>query len=158
MSGFRRHHPLPMPQPSIHELDRAACEAILARHSVGRLAFTAHNRVDIEPLHYVYIDGWIYGRTSPGRKIEGVAHQHHVAFEVDEVAGPFDWRSVVVHGGWYRMESAPPAEMPRWERGVEALRALMPGSLTKDDPVPFRTVVFRIHAAEITGRECLPPR
>lgn len=147
-----------MPQPQFHELDRAACEAILGRHSVGRLAFTAHNRVDIEPLHYVFIDGWIYGRTSPGRKIDAVLHQHHVAFEVDEVAGPFDWRSVVVHGGWYRMESAPPAELPRWERGVEALRKLVPGSLTENDPVPFRAVVFCIHAAEISGRECLPAR
>ena len=63
----------------IHELDRDACEAILARHTVGRLAFTLHNRVDIEPLHYVFLDGWIYGRTSPGRKILAVAHQHHVA-------------------------------------------------------------------------------
>ena len=145
-----------MSQPRIHELDRAVCEAILRRHTVGRLAFTAHNRVDIEPLHYVFIDGWIYGRTSPGRTVDAVAHQHHVAFEIDEVAGPFDWRSVIVHGGWYRMDSAPPDELPRWEQGVEALRKLVPGSLTKDDPVPFRTVVFRIHVAEITGRECLP--
>jgi len=145
-----------MPQPLIRELDRAACEALLARHSVGRVAFTHRNRVDIEPLHYVFMDGWIYGRTSPGPKIDAVAHQHHVAFEVDEVSGPFDWRSVVVHGGWYRMEMAPPAELVSWERGVDALRALVPGTLTKDDPVPFRTVVFRIHAAEVTGRECLP--
>ncbi|HZS62173.1 MAG TPA: pyridoxamine 5'-phosphate oxidase family protein [Gemmatimonadaceae bacterium] len=146
-----------MPEtPRIHELGRSACEAILARHSVGRLAFTAHNRVDIEPLHYVFLDGWIYGRTSPGRKILAVAHQHHVAFEVDEVAGPFDWRSVVAHGGWYSMESAPPAEAASWERGVAALRKLIPGSLMENDPVPFRTVVFRIHVAEISGRECLP--
>jgi nitroimidazol reductase NimA-like FMN-containing flavoprotein (pyridoxamine 5'-phosphate oxidase superfamily) len=143
-------------QPSIHELDRAACEAILARHSVGRVAFTTHNRVDIEPLHYAFVDGWIYGRTSPGRKLDAIAHRHWVAFEVDEVAGPFDWRSVVVHGGWYGMDTAPPAELARWERGVDALRALVPGSFTKDDPVPFRSVVFGIQAAEITGRECLP--
>jgi uncharacterized protein len=129
---------------------------MLARHSVGRVAFVQHNRVDVEPLNYAFVDGWIYGRTSPGRKMDAVAHQHHVAFEIDEVFGPFDWRSVVVHGGWYRMETAPPAELRGWERGVEALRALVPGSLTKDDPVPFRTVVFRIHVAEITGRECRP--
>ena len=138
----------------IVELDRAACEAMLERNHIARIAFAMHERVDIEPLHYAFVDGWIYGRTSAGRKLDVVAHHRWVALEVDEVAGLFDWRSVVVHGAWYAMASAPPSELARWNRGVEALQALVPGSLTKDDPAPFRSVVFRIEVAEVTGREC----
>lgn len=144
--------------PRFRELDRRACEAILAKHSVGRLAFALHDRVDIAPLHYALVDGWIYGRTSLGAKLNSVAHNRWVAFEVDEVDGPFDWRSVVVHGAWYHWDSAPPAEQATWERGIEALRRLVPGTLEASDPVPFRTVVFRVHLAEVTGRECTSSR
>ena len=143
-----------MTKPQFRELDRTECQAILARHSVGRLAFALHNRVDVEPLHYAVVDGWLYGRTSAGAKVNSVAHNHWVAFEVDEVNGTFDWRSVVVHGGWYTQDTAPPADHASWQRGIDALRALIPGSLSADDPVPHRTVVFRIHLAELTGREC----
>jgi nitroimidazol reductase NimA-like FMN-containing flavoprotein (pyridoxamine 5'-phosphate oxidase superfamily) len=142
--------------PVIRALDRAACEALLARGNVGRVAFATHQRVDIEPLHYAFLDGWIYGRTSPGSKLDVVAHSHWVAFEADEVAGVFDWRSVVVHGAWFGQHEAPPAEHAAWERGLDALRRLVPGTFTRNDPVPFRTVLFRIHLDEVTGRECRP--
>ena len=42
------------------------CEDILARNTVGRLAFALQDRVSVLPVHYVYEDGWIYGRTSAG--------------------------------------------------------------------------------------------
>jgi hypothetical protein len=142
--------------PVIRALDRAACEEFLARCHVGRVAFTTHQRVDIEPLHYAFLDGWIYGRTSPGSKLDVVAHRHWVVFEVDEVAGVFDWRSVVVHGAWFNRHDAPPAEHAAWERGLDALRQLVPDALMPNDPVPFRTEVFRIHLDEVTGRECQP--
>jgi hypothetical protein len=50
---------------------------------VGRIAFSIHDRVDIEPLLYVFVHGWIYGRTQPGRKIEVLSHHRWVAVEVD---------------------------------------------------------------------------
>lgn len=142
--------------PQFRELDRQTCEAMLSTHSVGRLAFALHNRVDIEPLHYALVDGWLYGRTSPGNKLASLAHNRWVAFEVDDVRGPLEWRSVVVHGGCYLWNDAPPSEHAGWERGIDALRKLIPGTLAPEDPVPFRTVVFRIHQAEVTGRECRP--
>jgi uncharacterized protein len=148
--------PHPQPAPVIRSLGRAECEAILARNHIGRVAYGLAGRVDIAPLHYVFLDGWLYGRTSHGAKLNIIMHNHWVAFEVDEVAGLLDWRSVVVRGGWYSYDSAPPSEHASWERGIAALRELVPGTLTPNDPVPFRTVVFRIDTAEFTGRECRP--
>jgi nitroimidazol reductase NimA-like FMN-containing flavoprotein (pyridoxamine 5'-phosphate oxidase superfamily) len=140
--------------PVFSELDRAACEACLARNHLGRLAFAWQNRVDIEPLHYAFVEGHLYGRTSPGSKVAAIQHSHWVAFEVDEVSGLFDWRSVVVHGGWYTRDSAPPAEEAAWAKGVAALETLVSGALTPDDPAPLRTIVFRVHLGDVTGREC----
>src|SRR5688500_2206575 len=67
--------------PEFGVLTRDECERVLARNNVGRLAFSFHDRVDIEPIHYVFADGWLYGRTSPGSKLVPMAHNHWIAFE-----------------------------------------------------------------------------
>jgi nitroimidazol reductase NimA-like FMN-containing flavoprotein (pyridoxamine 5'-phosphate oxidase superfamily) len=130
-------------------LDATEIWAILARNSVGRLAYTFHDRVDIAPVHYVYDNGWLYGRTSQGEKLVTLAHHRWVAFEVDEVDGPYDWRSVVVHGGLYTLSE----DDEHWAHALEAIRRLAPEALTDSDPAPFRTVLFRIAVQESSGRE-----
>jgi len=87
-------------RPVFRELDRGEIEEILARNNVGRLAFSLHDRVDIEPINYVFDSGWIYGRTSHGTKLSTIAHHRWVAFEVDEVHGIFQWSSVVIKGAF----------------------------------------------------------
>lgn len=139
--------------PMFRDLDRSEIDQILARNNVGRIAFTLHDRVDIEPIGYVYDSGWIYGRTSHGAKLQTLAHHRWVAFEVDEVRGMFDWLSVVVKGAFYLVgpdTSVHPDHI--FTRGVELLRAVIPETLTASDPTPFRNSVFRIHLDEVTGR------
>lgn len=143
------------PKPLFRQLAREECTAILARNHVGRLVYARGNQVGITPIHYVYADDWIYGRTSPGEKMEMIGpHWWPVAFEVDEVEALFRWRSVIVHGGFYPLQphgAAP--EVEAWHRAVERLRTLIPETLREDDPVPERTLLFRIAVQEITGRE-----
>jgi uncharacterized protein len=145
-------------RPTIRRLDRAESEAILSRNHVGRLAYARANRIDIEPVHYVYADGWIYGRTSAGSKTQLLGDRWWpVAFEVDEVEELFRWRSVVVHGGLYPVSKASATEEdPLWSRAVELLRTLVPDTFRENDPVPERTLVFRIAVQEITGRQAEP--
>lgn len=150
----------------IRDLTRTEIDAILSRNNVGRIAFSFHDRIDIEPINYVYRDGWIYGRTSKGSKIDAIAHHRWVAFEVDEVSGLFEWRSVVVKGGFYIMNSEVPGhhgpgdtsaqEDPSFAQGIALLRSLIPDTLLSADPAPYRHTVFRIHLDEVTGREAVP--
>lgn len=141
------------PRPVFRSMEREEAEELLATSYVGRVAFSFHDRVDIEPIGYVYEDGWIYCRTSPGTKVTTLEHHPWVAFEVDEVTGPFDWRSVVVHGTFYRLEeSGVPTERARYERALALFRASLPATLTARDPVPFRSIVCGIHCDSIVGR------
>ena len=147
----------PASGPTFRTLDRTECERVLSRNHVARVAFSFHDKVDIEPVHYVYDHGDMFGRTSPGSKLTTLAHNHWLAVEVDEVDGLFDWRSVVVHGSFYTPSAeVPGAESDARARGLELLRALIPETGTGDDPVPFRTIVFQIHVESMTGRESLP--
>jgi uncharacterized protein len=145
-------------KPMFRQLSRDECEEILARNHVGRLAYARANRVDIQPIHYAYADGWIYGRTSEGKKLEMTGYTWWpVAFEVDEVEELFRWRSVVVHGGFYTLPYLGAHwEVEEWKRGVEALRTVVPETFGPDDPVAFRNIMFRVAVQEVTGREATP--
>jgi uncharacterized protein len=141
---------------TFRELDAGEIEQLLLRGHVGRLAFVRERVVDIEPLHYVYRDGWIWGRTSPGTKLTAVMHEYWVAFQVDEVESPFSWRSAVVHGGFYVLDPDAPADAEAYARGLSLLREVMPEALTPADPTPHREVLFRIAAQEMAGRAAEP--
>lgn len=137
----------------IRELEPDEMRALLSRNHVGRIAFSHHDRVDIRPIHYVYADNWLYGRTSPSDKLVTLRHNQWVAFEVDEVKGPFDWRSVVAHGSFYHLtdESAPQLREQR-DEALKLLRSFVPETLRETDPVPFRTELFAIAIEKLTGR------
>lgn len=138
---------------TLRDLDFAEIEAMLRAHRYGRLAFTFRDRVDIEPIHYAYDAGWLYGRTSPGTKLTVLAHHPWVAFEIDEVQGLHDWRSVVVKGTVYFVESdGGEVEEEAYARTVAALRRFVPELLTEQDPFPERVMLFRIHIDEMHGR------
>lgn len=142
--------------PQIRALSRAECDAVLARNHVGRIAYARANRIDIEPIHYVFHEGWVYGRTGHGAKLEATGYTWWpVAFEVDEVEELFRWRSVVVHGGFYTIPAGA-GEGGEWDRAVELLRSLIPETFTPDDPAAFRDVLFRIAVQEVSGREAVP--
>ena len=133
------------------------CEAILARNTVGRLAFALQDRVSVLPVHYVYEDGWIYGRTSAGGKLREILRNRRIAFEVDEHTQVFEWRSVVVRGPFYLIDPGTlPADRRIYTKAVSLMRELVPSALTDSDPVPFRDQLFRIRAVEISGRSSGP--
>ena len=155
--------------PTFRDLDASEVNEILARNHVVRIAYSFHDRVDIEPISYVFADGALYMRTTSGSKLTTLAHAPWVAFEVDEVRGPFDWRSVVAHGTVYVLhETGTLSDRATYRRAVDRLRELVPEALTGEDPTPERRVVVKLYPTTLTGkaaeseapdrRHTLPPR
>lgn len=137
--------------PMTRELAPDESRALLGRHHIGRIAFTSNERVDIQPIHYVFEEGWLYGRTSRGSKFASLAQHSWCAFEVDEVRDLFDWDSVVVKGHVELLD--PELGSPdAYTRGLALMRSLVPDTFTDNDPVPYRSILFRLEASEITGR------
>jgi nitroimidazol reductase NimA-like FMN-containing flavoprotein (pyridoxamine 5'-phosphate oxidase superfamily) len=135
-------------------MSRDEIEAMLLRNNVGRLAFSYHDRVDIQPIHFVYERGWLYGRTSEGEKLSALKHNQWVAFEVDEVVDVFDWRSIVIHGSfWILHPRGSPRAEELWGRAAALMSRIVPGALTENDPVAFRQTFFRIAVGDVRGRE-----
>lgn len=139
--------------PTFRALSPAECRAILARHHVGRVAFVRNNRVDVEPIHYVFADDEIVFRTVRGSKFEALLHHPWIAFEVDEADGVFDWRSVVARGTAYRLEPrGSPSDRAAYREAVARLRTFVPNTLRPRDPVRFRDVVIGLYVDTLTGR------
>lgn len=139
--------------PTIRELTDEEMHSLLARNHVGRIAFSFHDRVDIRPIHYIFNDNWLFGRTERSDKLVTLRHNQWVAFEVDEVHGPFDWQSVVAHGSFYHLvEDSSPHQRETRNEALSLLRQFMPETLREGDPVAFRTELWGIAIDHLTGR------
>lgn len=144
----------PIVTPQFRDLTVPECDAMLARHEVGRLAFAFHDRVDIQPIHYAREGSWIFGRTTAGAKMATLLHNPWCAFEIDEIRDRFDWSSVVVKGTFSILDPKV-GSLHTYQRAIALLRTLVPGSFSKADPVSHRDIIFGIFAREITGRTAL---
>jgi nitroimidazol reductase NimA-like FMN-containing flavoprotein (pyridoxamine 5'-phosphate oxidase superfamily) len=139
--------------PEIRELSQDEIVTLLERNYIGRLAFSFHDAVDIRPLNYIYSDGWLFGRTSPGEKLVTLRHNQWVAFETDEVSGPFDWASVITHGAFHHLDHEGSVHVKSlYDRALRNLRGRSPYAFTGEDPLAFQTAVFAIQIESMTGR------
>lgn len=143
--------------PLFKALSRQECESVLLRNNVGRIAYAVHDRVSIVPIHYVFVNGWIYGRTTSAGKLRQILRNRRIAFEVDEHSDLFDWQSVIVHGPLYVIQ-ADTTQLSRsvYRTAVSVIRRLVPDSFSEEDPVPFRDQLFRIRALDVSGRAAEP--
>ena len=140
---------------SFRDLTADECRSVLAKHNVGRLAFTFHDRVDIEPINYVVInEETLAFRTVPGSKVDVLSHHPWVAFEVDDVKGLQEWTSVVVHGTMYPViAGGSPHIRAMHARVVSALRELQPPGQRNANPLADRPIALCLHIDRLTGRE-----
>lgn len=141
--------------PELRALSESEAKRVLSRNHVGRIAFSFHDRVDVRPIGYVFLDGWLFGRAFPAEKVVTERNNQSVAFEVDEVRDQLSWTSVVVHGTLYELDQDG-SEFHRRARdfAIRLLRSVDPAALTSDDPAPSRTEVFGIAVQSISGRQC----
>ena len=121
-------------------------DQLLKRQSVGRLACTANDRPYVVPITYAYDGSSVYAYSGPGRKIEMMREQPLVCFEVDEVDGPSEWRSVVAEGTYEELTSE------RSRREALALLGITNGAVARALNQANRGVVFRIRLGDRSGR------
>jgi nitroimidazol reductase NimA-like FMN-containing flavoprotein (pyridoxamine 5'-phosphate oxidase superfamily) len=141
--------------PTFRDLTTEEARELLVRNHVGRIAFTLHDRVDIEPIGYVCDGDWIFGRTSKGTKLATLLHHPWCAFETDDARSMFDWSSVVVNGTFYLLE--PEIGSPdTYRRAEQLLRQLVPGTFEAHDPTPERDIVFGVFIHDLRGRQARP--
>lgn len=139
----------PSSSPSLEELSRTDCLALLGSVHVGRLGVSVEALPSILPVNFSLVGERILIRCVPGSKLDAAVAQQVVAFEADDFdpGGAWGW-SVLVRGRG--TELSDPAEIAEAE-------ALAPRPWAFDEQVANR--LLAIETTIVTGRRFrTPPR
>ena len=145
----------------INDLTEDAINLVFSTHCVGHLGCVADGEPYVVPVTYIYDDGYVYGHTNRGRKMDSVRSHPNVCFQVDDIQDMKHWRSVI---GWGRFEEL------EGEAAAKALDLLftrlpktrsessVPAEAASDDIAqqiklrPTKGVVYRVHLDRKSGR------
>ena len=140
----------------IRELTLDECRIILARASMGRLGCSHENQPYIIPIYFAYESDFFHVFSTFGQKIKWMRLNPNVCVQIDEIAGPSEWTSVVANGRYqelrepqYAGELAHTRQLLE-KRHVWWMNALAERQLkSRDELIP--PLFFRIHADSLTG-------
>lgn len=79
-------------------LEDPQIEDLLRTATIGRIGCRDDDSVYVVPISFVFDNGCVYGRSAEGRKLTLMRAAPDVCFEVEDVRGLSDWRSVVARG------------------------------------------------------------
>ena len=91
----------------IDTLTREQCVDVLGRNHVARLACARDGQPYVVPVSYAFAENYLYGMSTPGRKIDWMRSNPLVCVEVHERVGDRGWRSVVVDGLFEELSDTP---------------------------------------------------
>lgn len=131
--------------------------AVLARNTVGRIAFAHRGQVNIAPMLYVFVGGWLYARADAAMR-RAIRQNRWVAVEVSEVHGVSEWQSVVARGACYSTTDAGLTADRAIADGVARLRSQIPEMSHPKTRSRLRTAIYRVHVDRLTGYSARPSR
>ncbi len=79
-------------------LKESEMETLLEKQLVGRIGCADAGKVYIVPVTFVYRDGYIYGHTRPGKKIDMMRANPNVCFETELIRDMHHWECVIAWG------------------------------------------------------------
>jgi nitroimidazol reductase NimA-like FMN-containing flavoprotein (pyridoxamine 5'-phosphate oxidase superfamily) len=137
-------------------------DELLYNNLVGRIGCRDSTQVYIVPVNYVYDGKYIIGHSVPGMKIQMMRKNPHVCFEVDEIKGLSNWKSVIAWGEYQELTD----ERERYNAmklfvdrtlKLKISETAIPPELSDNrvhprSPGNIRPIIYRILLTEKTGR------
>jgi len=134
----------------IGTLTRAEAQAVLAQECVGHLGVYDGERVFVYPMNYGYDGSSLYLQSRRGEKVGTMSAHPEVCLQVDQIATPAHWRSVMVHGVFEEITDK--AERDRAFDAILCQGGAQPPSVAPYLDGPERLVVYRVPIRELIGR------
>lgn len=143
----------------VRSLSTLECTRLLTSNRLGRLACAKDGRPYVVPIYFAYADTHLYAFSLPGRKIDWMRANPHVAVLVEEHGEGRGWRSVVVDGRYEELPDRIGHKRERdhaWSLLSRHVDWWEPGALKPvTQPLSDHSdhVFFRILVDELSGRE-----
>lgn len=142
------------------DLSAQEIDSLLHNQLIGRIGCHADNEIFVVPITFVYKDGYIYGHSREGKKIQMMRKSPRVCFEVDDMKKLTHWQSAIAWGEYEEIESEE-GKLNVFKLFSDRLAELeasetMKPSYRMPNPHPHnaevKAITFRIRVYEKTGR------
>ena len=138
----------------IRELGTKEIEELVTRLDYGHMACCDGGEPYVVPVHYAYVDGYIYLYTTQGKKSDILAQNPRICLQIEEVEDNQNWSSVIVYGEAQRL-----ADEADRTKAIEAVVRINP-TLTPAVAIRWMDnwvrenieVIYRITPLQMTGR------
>ncbi len=80
------------------DLTSQQCQEILAENHYGHLGCVDGEEVYVVPITYLYQDGFLYGFTRKGHKIDLLKKNPRMCVQVENIVSGEEWKSVICWG------------------------------------------------------------
>lgn len=143
----------------IRSLSTLECTKLLSAGRFAHLACEKDGKPYVVPVYFAYADTHLYAFSMPGKKIDFMRANPHVALVVEEHGHGREWQSVIVEGRFEELPDRIGHKKERdhawsllskhvdwWEPG--AIRPVTPTQSSQSEHVFFRIVVD-----QLSGRE-----
>jgi nitroimidazol reductase NimA-like FMN-containing flavoprotein (pyridoxamine 5'-phosphate oxidase superfamily) len=140
--------------PLMEELDTHECEKLLDEGLVAHLATVAEGEPYVTPLSYVYMDGALYFRSGPGRRLDALRRHPRVCVEVSRFdTDTGDWESVLAWG-YARLIEDPQLGSEVVARLFEKYRPVMGSAVRFSlfEPVAGFEALLEVRPERLSGR------
>jgi len=142
-------------------ISQPECEQLLSRVSFGRLACSLNDQPYVVPVCFAYEPEWLYVFSTLGKKIEWMRQNPKVCLQVDEIANPSNWISVVINGTY--LELREPQYTVEKEQARKHLAQLLQWWLApmaerreQTSDLSIQPVFFRINIESMSGLRGIP--
>jgi nitroimidazol reductase NimA-like FMN-containing flavoprotein (pyridoxamine 5'-phosphate oxidase superfamily) len=144
----------------LRDMTRAECEAALSANSIDHLGCISGNRPYVVPIRYVYQKRVFYSFSLPGKKIDSLRFKPHVCVQVEQLATPEEWKSVLLEGLYRELpddEKDHGEHMRAWRLLQERGNWWEPGAYKPEGvahpDAQTRPIFYRVEIDILSGRQ-----
>ncbi|GAB5525895.1 MAG: pyridoxamine 5'-phosphate oxidase family protein [Roseivirga sp.] len=141
-------------------LNNEQIDTLLRSELVGRIGCHGEGMTYIVPVAYAYDGENIYGHTREGLKTKLIGQNPAVCFQVDAIDDMANWRSVILHGKFEKLEGQASKDalqllanrMMPFRNGESSLPKFGMEKLHRQRKSLSPFITYRIHILEKSGR------
>jgi nitroimidazol reductase NimA-like FMN-containing flavoprotein (pyridoxamine 5'-phosphate oxidase superfamily) len=137
------------------------CTKFLESHRLGHLACSLDDKPYVVPIYYALRNNNLYSFSMPGKKVDIMQANPHVALLVEEFSEGRAWKSVMVEGRFEPLPDRVGSKVERdhaWSLLSKYANWWEPGSLKPIAPAladHSEHLFYRIVVEELSGREAV---
>ena len=143
----------------IINMSETDCVKFIHSHRLARLACSVDGRPYAVPIHYAFRNHFFYSFSMPGRKVDMMRKNPHVALLIEEFGENREWKSVIAEGRFEELPDRIGSKVERdhaWSLLSQHANWWEPGAIKPQRAVPSGDtahIFFRVSMDAVSGRE-----